>query len=354
MQRVPPLSSLLSPPASRIPQICSNRCAINFVPGLGSFKSFPLIIFFFCFSGRILSYKSTPLIKSVSTTPLLYKAALFVLLAFVTESWAEISLAPEEILSKKGQGSIDMALSALIDQNQEIETDPSPVIETRENRRYDSTIGFSYGVASRVEVTGAVEGDISKTIVDTESKSVSSRYSEDFREISLGMSWLAVREGDYPALLLTAEGVVVERDTLVFQGKSFHDRAWLRGLDIGASIYKQIDPVVLLANLNYQVNLKRKVKEISFHPGRAIGGNVLVIFGANERLSISGGVAVGSESPDNINGASVGRKQTAVSLLNGVSLALTPIWSMVVSTQMGLTEASPDASVTFRVVRYLV
>jgi hypothetical protein len=327
--------------------------AVASVPGLSSFKAFPLISFF-CFSGRILSYKSAPLIKSVLTNALLYKAALLVLLVFVTESWAEIPLSPEEILSKRGQGSTDMVFSALIDQNREIEMYPSLVLQVWESRRYASIIGFSYGITSRVEVTGAVAGDISKTRVDTESNSVSSRYSEDFREVSLGVNWLVLREVDYPALLLTAGGVVLERDTLAFQGKSFHDLAWFRGFDIGASIYKQIDPVVLLANLEYQANFKRKVKETSFRPGRSMSGNIVAIFGANERLSISGGIAVGSESPDNINGASVGRKQTAVSLLNGVSLALTPIWSMVVSSQMGLTEASPDAAISFKVVRYLV
>jgi hypothetical protein len=277
---------------------------------------------------------------------------LFVLLVFVTESWAEIPLSPEEILSKKGQVRIDMGISALIDQNQRIQTDPSLVLERRENQQYASTIGFSYGITSRVEVTGAVSGDISKTRVDTESDSVSSPYSKDFRDISLGMGWLVSREGDYPALLLTAGGVAVERDTLNFQGKSFHDLAWFRGFDIGASLYKQVDPVVLLANIDYQVNLKRKVKELSFRPGKSISGSMLAIFGANERLSISGGIAVGSESSGNINGVSVGRKQTAVSLINGVSLALTSIWSMTIATQMGLTEAATDAAVSFKVIRY--
>jgi hypothetical protein len=268
---------------------------------------------------------------------------------YVTRVYAEIS--PEEILSRKGQGNVDIGFSALLDQSRRVSVIAgSLAVEEQETVQYTPTLGFAYGISSRIEMTGAIVGNFLRTVVRESDRSLVEN-TEQFEYASLGMNWLAVRESDYPAVLIGIEGIVVERDDFIFEGRSLHHENWLKSFVIGTSIYKQIDPVILLASLRYQAGLKRNVHEFLLLPGSAIAGNIMTIFAANERVSIAGGINVNAQSPSRVNGIQQGHRQTNVSWMSGIAMSLSPIWSASLSVQGGLTEAAPDAVMGVKLAR---
>jgi len=279
---------------------------------------------------------------------------------------AEIPLSPEEILSKKGEWLIDITTSMLVDHEVSIDVSPptsfeiSPeriidipgttTIKDEEARRLISSIGATYAFTSRFEASLGSSWDFSSTNRRV-GDSNSSNHDTDFRNLSFGLNWLVVKEGSHPAVVATFDTAVLEKDEIILFEKVLRDRVWFRSFSVGTAIYRQLDPVVLSGNFSYQFGLDRKIENVRFRPGEVGAWSLIAIFAANERLSISSGISGAVRRSDKIGNSRVGYTRNDVSLIGGISLALSPVWYTTVSIEGGLTDLAPDAVITFKIAR---
>ena len=279
---------------------------------------------------------------------------------------AEIPLSPEEILSKKGEWFIDITTSMLVDHDVRIDVSPptsfeiSPeriidipgttTIKEQEARRLTSSVGVTHAFTSRLEAALDMVWDFSSTNHRV-GDSNSSNHDTDFRNLSFGLNWLVVKEDSHPAVVATFDTVVLEKDEIILFEKVLRDRVWFRSFSVGTAIYRQLDPVVLSGNLSYQLGLDRKIENVRFRPGEVGAWSLIVIFAANERLSISSGISGAVRRSEKIRGSRVGTTRNDVSLIGGISLVLSSVWYTTVSIEGGLTDLAPDAVITFKIAR---
>jgi len=283
----------------------------------------------------------------------------------VENAHAELPLYLEDIIFEKGKGQVEVTTSILVDQRRDTSVGPASLVEIfpgvfinipghtttkdEELRQITSVLGVRYGLTSGIELFGRVSGFASWIDRIEGTNNRSSDSDANFRDAWLGLNYQALKEDGKPGLFLTAEGVVVEQNSVAYRGRILNSSSWLRTFLVGATIYRQFDPVVLSGSLGYRVGLKRDVEDVTYHPGDAVIWNMITTFAANERLSINGGLSGVVQSPSKINGSKQGQTRNDISLVGGVSMAVTKRWSVTVLVQGGLTETATDVVIPVKI-----
>ena len=275
-----------------------------------------------------------------------------------TLAYSEISLSPEDILSKRGEWLVEHTLSMLVDREVHIDVAEPALLTITDQTSRDliSSVEIDYALTKRLEMFGYAVWDfpsIHRTVEvnNTTADSHFSEHNTDFRNVSVGLNYLAVQEDSHPAVLTTFSAVLLEREASISDEQVSLNRVSFRSFSVGATLYRQLDPVVLVGGFSYHFGLDQKIEETDFRPGDVAAWNMSAIFAANERLSISGGMSGAVSRSDKIMGNRVGPTSNDVSLTGGISLVLSPLWYTAVSIGGGLTDSAHDAVVTFRVGR---
>ncbi len=120
------------------------------------------------------------------------------------------------------------------------------------------------------------------------------------------------------------------------------------GLKGGLTMVKTSDPVALFTNMGYSLNFPGSVRGMSVDPGDSFEYSAGLAYALNYNLAINGGFEQIFIGESKSNGVSVKGSRLVISNLKaGINYALTKNLTLDFSVGAGLTEDSPDVTVTF-------
>lgn len=119
------------------------------------------------------------------------------------------------------------------------------------------------------------------------------------------------------------------------------------GVKSGLTMVKSSDPIVLFSNLTYAANFPGEVNDRDINPGNAVEFSAGLAYALNYHVALNAGFEQAFVGPSVLDGADVaGSRLVVANLKTGLTIALTKNLSMDTSVGAGLTEDSPDLTVS--------
>ena len=227
---------------------------------------------------------------------------------------ADLPLSLEGVMTDKGKLKLDASVTYINSESSRSELAAPVYIQTgaasfipvpteiQENGSNSDmlvgTLGLRYGLTGNTDIYGSgsylwrenrqFNGESSKT------------RDNPLPDGSLGISQTFLKDDKNPALIGFLESTVYEKS----QGKASSGKSWL----IGATTYKAIDPVVLSLTAAYRLNGSKTLSSnTKYKAGNYWMLNPSILFAANDRISLTGGIQWLGKQPDRIDG----KKETA-------------------------------------------
>jgi len=156
-----------------------------------------------------------------------------------------------------------------------------------------------YGIAKRVEVFSTLNSfwQHSSASSDFSSTPISQSYG-DFSSLNLGVLIQAKKEGKLPALLLGASADVLDKTYFSHTQKQLDS---LKGYSFFATSFYTIDPIVLLLQANFRLNLPREFEGYRLDNGEVFALSPMVYFAVNPYISLNFGVRYQYATQNSIN-----------------------------------------------------
>ena len=156
-----------------------------------------------------------------------------------------------------------------------------------------------YGIAKRVEVFSTLNSfwQHSSVSSDLSSAPISQSYG-DFGSLNLGVLIQAKKEGKLPALLLGASADVLDKTYFSHTQKQLDS---LKGYSFFATSFYTIDPIVLLLQANFRLNLPREFEGYRLDNGEVFALSPMVYFAVNPYISLNFGVRYQYATQNSIN-----------------------------------------------------
>ncbi|MDY7577390.1 hypothetical protein RGU70_03485 [Herbaspirillum sp. RTI4] len=276
---------------------------------------------------------------------------LLILRGGMPSALAEIPLHIEDLMTDKGQVTLDATFS-YANRNQQGVAIGSPLIvqtaptsftaiptrvgETRTDTDISvATLGLRYGLTKNTELYGR-SSYLWNGSRSTHFSETSSNQSNYFSDIWLGLNYRFLKDGETPALLGFVEVAVVER----LKENSSKAKSWM----LGATSYSVIDPVVLSFTAAYRFNQERINDTQRYKPGNFLLLNPSLAFAVNDRITLTGGAQWLNRQPDRINGSSQSFRRTTTDLIFGVAYGLSDTTSLAFSVTTNASGSSGSSA----------
>lgn len=155
-----------------------------------------------------------------------------------------------------------------------------------------------YGIAKRVEVFSTLNSFLQHSSASSDfSSTPSSQSYGDFSSLNLGVLIQAKKEGKLPALLLGASADVLDKTYFSHTQKQLDS---LKGYSFFATSFYTIDPIVLLLQANFRLNLPREFEGYRLDNGEVFALSPMVYFAVNP-YSLNFGVRYQYATQNSIN-----------------------------------------------------
>jgi hypothetical protein len=207
-----------------------------------------------------------------------------------------------------------------------------------------STLDIRHGITDRLqgEVSLPMQmqrEEVEAGPIDERSRSVKSRRG--FADISGGLSYQLVREhGTMPAMITHMK---VKAPT----GEAPHMGSGGWAIKSGLTMLKTSDPVMLFTNIGYNFTMQSDLNGATINPGNAIELGAGMAYALNYNLVFNGGIEQSFIGETMVNGVpAVGSRLVVANLKAGLTYALSKNLSVDLSLATGLTEDSPDMTVS--------
>ena len=225
--------------------------------------------------------------RPVSVDEILTKRLQFKLmgtLSYVHIQRSDMYLAPISVPINGGSSYVQIPLSYAQDSNQDY---------------LNFSLYARYGIAKRVEVFSTLNSfwQHSSASNDLSSTPISQSYG-DFSSLNLGVLIQAKKEGKLPALLLGASADVLDKTYFSHTQKQLDS---LKGYSFFATSFYTIDPIVLLLQANFRLNLPREFEGYRLDNGEVFALSPMVYFAVNPYISLNFGVRYQYATQNSIN-----------------------------------------------------
>ena len=162
-----------------------------------------------------------------------------------------------------------------------------------------------------------------------------------FSDVGAGLSYQIMREqGNMPAMITHLK---VKAPTGEYP--NLGSGSW--GIKGGLTMLKTSDPVVLFSNLAYNFTMPMSLNGVQINPGNSVELSAGMAYALNYNLVFNGGIEQSFVSEATSNGSPViGSRLVVANLKTGLTYALTKNLSVDLSLATGLTEDSPDLTVS--------
>ncbi|MBI3996975.1 MAG: transporter [Candidatus Omnitrophica bacterium] len=208
-----------------------------------------------------------------------------------------------------------------------------------------SSVNTRYGVTNNLEVeldvpTQFQYEEVLSGPIENREQSIQSRGG--LNDISAAMFYQFVREhGAMPSLIAN-----MKLRAPTGQAPKLGSGTW--GVKGGLTMVKTSDPVALFSNVGYSLNLPGTVNGLSIDPGDSFEYSAGLAYALNYHLAVNGGFEQIFIGESKSGGGSIKGSRLVISNLKaGINYALTKNLSLDFSVGAGLTEDSPDVTVTF-------
>ena len=208
-----------------------------------------------------------------------------------------------------------------------------------------SSLNTRYGVTNNLEAeldlpTQFQHEETLSGPIENRQQSIKNRSG--MNDISGALFYQCVREhGAIPSLIANMKLKMPTGDA-----PRFGSGTW--GLKGGLTMVKTSDPVALFTNMGYSFNLPGTVQGVHVDPGDAFEYSAGLAYALNYNLALSGSfeqIFIGESKSRGV--AVKGSRLVISSLKAGINYALTKNLTLDFSVGAGLTEDSPDVTVTF-------
>ena len=140
--------------------------------------------------------------------------------------------------------------------------------------------------------------------------------AQRFSEFVIGVNHQFSQDEDTPALLGFAELSFIE-NTAIDGTDLIFGKTW----QVGFTIYRIIDPVVLSLTTGYRYARSRDVNDQTLNPGDLLFINPSVGFAVNNEVTLTGGLVLKFRGRDQIEGNNLGLRTSQTDLEFGLGFA---------------------------------
>lgn len=249
---------------------------------------------------------------------------VFVCVVF-QNSFAELPLTIENVITNKGKFKLDLSLSYSNLELQGVQASdgvliqtgptsfvsvPSRVGQTQINSDIlIANIGARYGLSNNLEsYVRANYLNTNNRITDL--SGTSSNSDSRLADIWTGLNYRFSKDTDTPALLGSIEVALYEKHRV--------DNASFKSYQIGLTTYRAIDPIVLSLNAGYRLNQSRQDGNIDFKPGNFLFISPSVGFAVNDTITLTTGFQWLNKQPDKVNNTQQNTRSTSTDLILGM------------------------------------
>jgi hypothetical protein len=211
---------------------------------------------------------------------------------------------------------------------------------------FTASLSARYGLTNNLQVEGEIpmqyqrEEQFSGPI---EERRHSLTTGHGFNDMSAGLFYQFMHEG------ARNPSMIAHMKLKAPTGKTpgFGSGAW--GVKTGLLMVRSTDPVVLFSNMAYTMNLPTDIKGVKVNPGNAFEYSVGAAYALNYNLALNASleqIFIGETTSGSGNSGVAGSRLIVANLKAGMTYALSRKLSMDFSVGAGLTEDSPDFSVS--------
>ncbi len=200
-------------------------------------------------------------------------------------------------------------------QNGDFVTIPTYLGENQSSQDYlNYAFSLRYGLSKDFELFSSVNFYTSNThlsgngVFDTKSE-------KGFNSLNFGLTYQIKKEDEKPSLLVGSSINTIERVRFTNSTKNIY----FKGLNLFATSFYTVDPVVFLVKMSYGLNLKKEDNSSTVDRGEIFVLSPGIYFAVNPYTSMSWGVKYSYHGKDRIDGNIVSNSGSKLSYLFGTS-----------------------------------
>lgn len=224
------------------------------------------------------------------------RTLIFAFLFLPRLAFGELYLIGEDFLAGKNKWKIVGAFSylSISDVSPRLFVSDSVVNSSGAQSQLDQalgTVGIGYGLLSGLElsVNGLYEKSWNRFIVD--GKNASYKEQGGLNSVSVGLSFQAVRDQVFPALILFGDVKAVEWFVFPQDNSASRREQFFKSISLGGLIYRRVDPVILSLAFGYNVEAERKSGGFSRRLPNTISLQPVMNFIINSEVSLFTGIS---------------------------------------------------------------
>ena len=249
------------------------------------------------------------------------------LIMLSTIAHADLPLTVEDLITDKGKIKIDLSLSYVNQDFQDVAIDkpvdvltgtstvtlPSEIGDFRGNSDIVvGTLGLRYGLSDRLELHSRASWAYGSSRISFLGE-IDNESEEDFLSAWVGLNYEFKKDGDTSGFLGFAEVTLREK----YPKNSVSFKSYM----LGTTIYHAIDPIVFSLTSSYLLNQVRQLGDEhgdAYKPGNVLTVNPSVAFATNDRITLTTGFRWANRQPNTFNGKTEDFRHTITDLLLGV------------------------------------
>ena len=262
--------------------------------------------------------------------------ALLLSLSFNT--YADLPLTIEELLTKSKTFRLEWGLSYANSQRNQINTHfdiiqttsdnqvllPINVTEQHQNSDLVSlNLGLRYGYSVDTEFYARLIGMAQDNrwqnngTAENNKFPLESQKSQQWQDLTLGVNYRFSTDNETPALIGFVEISAAEHF-----GHSSKKYLYARSGRVGFTAYRTVDPIVLSLTSGYRFALSRQRNDLTLNPGDLFFINPSVGFAVNNEVTLTGGVQFNIRGKDTIADSAVSPRTTQTQLEFGIGYGI--------------------------------
>lgn len=261
---------------------------------------------------------------------------IIMIILFLSNIYAD-SINLDQILTQKGSLRLDTSIFYANIQRQNNITAPviigsgigaSPIFSIpailnteQANQDYlNFALNLRYGLTEDIQVFAMPSFYYQHmTIKNTD---FSSHNDYDFNSFNMGVLYQAKKEGRYPALLIGAIPIVINKSA--FSQNQTNDIDYFKSYSFFATSFYTTDPLIFLIQGGFSFSLDRKINDYHISVGNTFSLSPMVYFSVNPYASLNFGIRYEYKMQDKINNEIVSQTGSSIAYLFGVSYEINP------------------------------
>ncbi len=195
------------------------------------------------------------------------------------------------------------------------------------------SLDLKYGLTKKLEIFSFVNFYYSNSRYSL-NENFANNSDSDFNSFGVGLSYEIKSEDETPALLVGLTTQAIEKTEFY----NFTENNYFKNNSFFVTSFYTSDPIVFSLSLSYQLNLDKKIDNLSIKNGDSINLTPMLYFAVNPYTSLNGGVKYSYNSKDKIDDKVISNSNSNIEFLFGASYEINP--KSIISIDTGFTNSS--------------